>query len=133
MAASQQALTTQSHDIPYRTAISPAYMTAARSDQNTDAHDFNVDGRGKGRITVAINNLPNQTITVVVYGAHTVSSVVGGNDVFPIGSFTATSGTNEYQTVNDPFPFYIIRCSYSVSPSDATPLAYTLYVDFQAF
>ena len=104
----------------YRQTISPMYLTKNRTDTDQNNHDFiGIPGVGKGRATVAVNNKTNQTITVTVYGAQTVTAVPGGAGVFQIGTFDVLTAAHGYQTLNDPFPFYIVRTAFSATPNNA--------------
>ena len=121
--------------IHYRQAISPQNLTVSRSDQDQNTHDFfGLDGRGKGRLTVAVNNQTNAVVVVTVYGAHAVDSVVGDEDVFQIGQFSVAGDAQGYETINDPFPWYIIRTQFvAAAPSDASALPWVTYANFSAF
>ncbi len=122
------------HDVHYRQANAPSYVKGSTSAQNTDNHDLKVDGRGKGRMAVFVDNLPNKEVTISVYGSQRLAGAVGDSDVKQIGaSFAVSAASNDYETVNDPFPFYLIRAKYAVAPDDATAKALTIYVNISAF
>ena len=95
------------------------------------AHDYIVDARGKGRATIAVHNLSNQTVTATVYGAHTSADDPGETGVFPIGSaFTVAAAAVGYETLNDPFPYYIVRLS---TPAAGDAALIHLYINAQAY
>ena len=93
---------------------SPTYLTGTLTIDDTDDHDFKVDGRGKSKMTVSVENPGDQTLTIQVYGMHAISGV-GSNPaevgVHQIGGdWTVTDAEDrDYVTVADPFPFYLIR------------------------
>lgn len=117
----------------HRQVILSTILTATYSTQNTNNNDIRVDGRGKGRMTVAVNNAPNQALTAQLYGMHSKTSNVGDAGVFPIGaSFTAALADKYYQTYNDPFPFYLLRLTHAVAPTDAPAKAVTAWMNFSS-
>ena len=120
----------------HRQVVLPSFLTGSFNSQDTANHDFKADGRGKGRLSVAINNAPNQQLTVTVYGQHVLGGDVGDVGTFSIGSFTVAAGggsaTKGYETINDPFPFYLIRCAYGVAPTDDPAKTCTVYIDFES-
>lgn len=126
-------VTTLAHQVPYRAATSPNYISGSFTAEDDDNHDAKIDARGKGRMSVACNNPANQDATVTVYGMHTSDGSVGDAGVFEIGSFTANSADKEYETINDPFPWYLIRVNYAVAPTDDPAETCKLYVNFSAF
>ncbi len=120
-------------DVSYRQAVAPSYLTGSFVVNDTDSHTWKIDGRGKGRLTVAVDNLgSDQVVTVSVYGSHSITAAVGGSGVMQIGSsFTVGTTSAGYETVNDPFPFYIVVIvaagAATNSPTD------TVWMDFSAF
>ena len=121
-----------SKEVHERQAIAPTYLSGSFVDNDTDDHQWKVDGRGKGRLTVAVDNPANNTMTVNVYGMHTAAGVVGGVDVFLIGTFTVTAAADKgYQTINDPFPWYLIQVT--AAAADGANPTVTVYMDFSAF
>jgi len=133
MAATTGQLSPLGTDVSYRQAISPNYLKGTRSDQDTSTHDLSFQGRGKGNASLFIVNLPNQVLTVTVYGAHTPTSVVGDADVRAIRSFTVAAGDSTTRQLARRFPYYIVRCQYTVQPTDNPAKAYTVYVNMIAF
>ena len=99
--------------IPYRQTISPNYLDGSFVINDADDHIFKVDGRGKGRMTVCVDiSTSDQTITVTVFGMHVITGAIGDDGVAQIGQFTVTNAQDiGYETINDVFPFYIVRCT----------------------
>jgi len=120
-----------------RQAESPNYLKFAFTADDTGNHDCeNIGGRGKGRLTIAVDNPANQDLVITVYGANVASASVGDGDVKQIGSFTVTAANaanDGYETINDPFPYYIVRAAYGVTPTDSPLETATVYVNFSAF
>jgi hypothetical protein len=114
----------------YRQSIIPSNLEAYFVGDDTDNHDFKCDGRGKGRMTVAVQNKTNKTVTMTVYGSHAVGADVGDDSVFQIGTFDVATTVSDYQTLNDPFPFYIVRAAFSATPDSTNVL---INVNFSAF
>ena len=98
---------------------------------DTDNHDYYVKSIGKGRGIVALYNATDQTATISVYGSFDEDGDIGDDDIFQIGSsFTVTTASGGYECFNDPFPFYIIRVSFSVTPDGSNA---SLYVGLFAY
>lgn len=115
----------------------PSFLTGTFTGDDTDFHDYIADGRGKGRLTVAFYTTGTSTYTVSVYGQHSSGTTAGGVGSFFIGSFAAYSsgaGSTEggYETIADPFPFYMARVQTS-STGDASGPVNTLYLNFSAY
>jgi len=121
------ALTAFTDTTPATQSTGVNFLTGSYAADDTDNHDFIVGVAGKARTTVHIRNGSNQTVTVQVYGGQDSASDVGEATVVAIGgSFTVAATTNGYETVADPFPYYVIRCSSSSTPNGATV---TLYIN----
>lgn len=126
-------MTPLEHNVRANQPTMPGYLHNSFASDGAN-HDFLADSRGKGRLTIAIDNLSDRVVTVQVYGAHADSTP--GDDpgelgVMPIGSsFTVGAVAKEYETINDPFPFYIFRVS---TPAAGDAGVVHLYVDFSAF
>ena len=119
----------------FRQVIQPSHVQGSFVADDTDNHDFRADGRGKGRMTVAVDNPANKNLVITVYGTHSLTGDIGDGATKQIGSWTVTAanGANDgYETVNDPFPFYIVRAAYAVAPDDAPLKTTTIYVNFQS-
>jgi hypothetical protein len=121
-------------NVKSRQATSPSYLRGTFTLDDGDNHDFKVDGRGKGRMTVCADvSTSNQTVTVSVYGMHGIGDDVGDAGVVQIGSSFTVTDANDigYETVNDVFPFYLIRLAPASSASGSPTC--TLYVNLSAF
>ena len=132
MAIVVETISVLSKDVVSRQAVAPTYLTGSFVDNDADDHQWKVDGRGKGRLTVAVDNPADNTMTINVYGMHAAGGAVGDVGTFLISSFTVTAAQDKnYQTVNDPFPWYLIQ----VTPTGADVLdpTVTVYVDFSAY
>ena len=120
-------------DVTYRQTIMPDYLTGSFIANDTDDHIFKLGGQGKGRMTVCIDNLSNKTATITVYGSHSATADIGDSGVAELGGagesgFTVLTTVCDYETYNDPFPYYIIRVTMSAVGDNKVV---TLYVDFQ--
>ncbi|MDD4984185.1 MAG: hypothetical protein PHQ43_00150 [Dehalococcoidales bacterium] len=122
------------HQVQYRQTISPTYQYGSFTADDADNHDFKVDGRGKGRFTVAVDNPANQSLTFAVYGMHSATGTVGGTGVHQIGTTTTVSNASTgYEVVADPFPWYLIRVVYGGVPTDSPLKTCTVNIDFSSF
>ena len=121
------------HYVKEGQVLGPNYLTGTFVIDDNSAHDFKVDGRGKGRLSIGIENPGDQTLTVQVYGMHSATANVDDIGVFPIGaSWTVTDAQNrDYQVCNDPFPWYIVRVTPAAAATGSPTC--TVYVDFSAF
>ena len=121
-------------DVHYAQTISPNPLTGTFVADDTDNHIAKVDGRGKGRLTVAVDNPANQTVTVTVYGMHSATGAVGDAGTFLIGSFTVTAAQDKgYEVVADPFPFYLVNLAYGIVPTDNPLVTCSMFMDLIAF
>ena len=127
--------TSAPNDISYKQAEIPSFLRASFT-HDTQNHDVISDGRGKGRFSICVDTTNGSTYTVTVYGRH--DSATDGPTalgVFTIGSFTVTStnsSTGGYETVADPFPFYLIRVQSSDTSVGSTGSIF-VFQDFAAF
>lgn len=111
--------------------ISPRYLTGTFVIDDNSDHDFKIDGRGKSKLSVFVENPGDQVLTVQVYGMHSVDDDVGDVGVKQIGAdFTVGTTDNEYRTVADPFPFYLVRVTPAAAATN-TPDC-TCYFDFHS-
>ncbi len=118
----------------HRQVIIPGAQSGSYSTQDTNNNDFRWAAQGKGRLSVAVNNAPNQAVTLALYGMHTADGVVGAAGVFPIGStITITLASKGYIVCNDPFPFYLVRLNHAVAPTDDPAKAVSVFVTPSAF
>ena len=120
-------------NVSYRQTIPPTYLKTSYVADDADDHLMRVDGRGKGRMTVAVSNPSNKDVVATVYGMHLIGGSVGDADVFEIGgsgggSFTAPATGKNYDCNNDPFPFYLIVMT-SAASGDSEVV--TCWVSFQ--
>ena len=77
------------------------------------------------------------TYTISIYGQHSSTSVVGDNDNFLIHSMAIASTVPDttglgFQTVTDPFPFYLTRVQKTDTLETSDPNN-QLYMNFLAF
>ena len=117
------------NDSSYRRTIIPNDLTGTYVANDTDEHEFHVDARGKGRMTVAVVNPSNKDVVVTVYGCFAIDADVGDAGVFELGgagngSFTASATDENYECYNDPFPFFIISCDSAATPDGKTVVVY---------
>ena len=123
------------NDISYRQAEIPSFLRGTFT-HDTATHDFLSDGRGKGRFSICVDTTNGSSYTVTVYGRHDFTTdgptALG---VFTIGTFTMTStnsSTGGYETVADPFPFYLVRVQSSDTSVGSTGSVF-VYQDFAAY
>ena len=132
MAIAPETIAVLGKQVAYSQVNMPAYLTGEYIVNDADDHQWKVDGRGKGRLTVALDNPADNTLTVVIYGLHAEDGAIGDVGTFLIGSFTVTTGgAKGYETINDPFPWYLIQVT-AASADGAVPVA-TVYIDFSAY
>ena len=137
MGTSNETMTPLGVDVAYRQTISPDYLTSSFTADDADDHIFKVNGRGKGRMTVCVDNPANQSLTVTVYGMHSVTGAIAGTGVVELGEvandsqFTVANAAIGYETYNDPFPFYLIKVTYAGAPTDTPKKTCTVYINFQ--
>mgnify|MGYP001566259444 FL=1 len=118
----------------HRQVIIPNGLSGSYVTQDTNNNDFRWAAMGKGRLSVAVNNAPNQAVTLALYGMHAVGGAVGDAGVFQIGSATTISlASKGYIVCNDPFPFYLIRLNHAVAPTDDPAKTVSVYVTPSAF
>lgn len=117
-------------NVQYRQVISPSSVSGSFVADDTDNHQAIFDARGKAKVTVAVDNPANQTVTANVYGLHASDGAVGDVGTFLIGTFTVTAAADKgYETIADPAPWMLIDLSYAVTPTDNPLKTCTLYVD----
>ena len=118
----------------HRQVIIPNGLSGSYSTQDTNNNDFRWAAMGKGRLTVAVNNAPNQAVTLALYGMHASNGAVGDAGVFQIGStITIAQAAKGYVVCNDPFPFYLVRLKHTVAATDDPAVAVSVYVTPSAF
>ena len=123
---------TDSPQVHYRQSIEPWYYKGSFVVDDTDNHDFRFAGRGKGRLSIAVDCKDvDKVLTVTLYGMHVITGSVGDTGVFELGSFVTVASTNKHETCNDPFPFYLVRVT-SAAAATADPTC-TMYFNCFAF
>lgn len=116
----------------HRTAELPHSLTGTFVINDSDDHEFIFAARGKGRFTIGVDNPGDQILTVQVYGLHAADAAFDDVGSFPLGaSWTVGTTTEEYETYNDPFPWYLVRVT-SAAAATSSPSA-NVYVDLSAF
>lgn len=120
-------------DVPYRQSQSPDYQKSTFTADDTSDHIFKIDARGKGRMTLAVDNPANQALIVTLYGMHTSTGAIGDSGVFLIDSFGVGAVGALYDVANDPFPWYLVKVTYDVIPTDNPLKTCSVWVDFSAF
>jgi hypothetical protein len=124
------ALSALDHNVARSQSGMPSYLSGSFVIDDGDNHDFIADARGKTAMTVCVDiSTSDQTVTVQVYGAHASTADPGEIGVVAIGgTWTITDAEDiDYETYNDPFPFYVIRVS-AASSASGSPTC-TLYVN----
>ena len=117
-----------------RQSMAPNYLEGIFLGDDADNHDFKVDARGKGRFSVAVENPTDTGCTAAVYGMHSKSADVGDSGVHLIGSAWAVATVSRnYETYNDPFPYYLVRVVFGGAPTDAVKKNVTTNINFSAF
>lgn len=116
-------------------AARPFYLSGTFVADDTDYHVAKILANGKGRMTFAVDNPANKTVTVTLYGAHSITDEVGDTGVFAIDStgFAVTAATVGYETNNDVFPVYLVRLKFADTPTDSPSKEVTLYISFSAY
>lgn len=110
---------------------SPRYLIGTFVIDDNTNHDFKLDGRGKSKLSVFVQNPGDQVLTVSVYGMHDPAGDVGDVGVKQIGAnFTVGTTDNEYRTVADPFPFYLVRVAPAAAATGSPTC--TCYFDFHS-
>lgn len=115
----------------YRQVISPHYLRGSFT-EDTLNHDFVADAQGKGRFTIAVATTGTSTYLASVYGMHDSTFTVGALGVFPISTGLLVTSTGFYETVADPFPYYLVRITTSDTGDTATPTI-SVFGNFSAY
>jgi hypothetical protein len=126
---------TLGHNVDQKQVIGPNYQYGQVALADALYHAMVVDGRGKGRMTVYVTNETNKDVVVTVYGSQTADGDPADAEVIELGGsgesqFTVTAGSKDYETYNDPFPWYIIRIKAATSPNGE---AVTIYANLMAY
>lgn len=120
-------------DVAYRQAQMPDYVVGTFSADDASDHVFKVDGRGKGRMLVAVANPSNKAATVTLYGMHTSDGAIGDSGVYSIGSFPVLAAGADYDVASDPFPWYLVKVTLVDTPTDNPLKTVTTWINFSAF
>ena len=113
--------TTTEHVGPYgpRGPESAVLITGSYVADDTDYHAMYFGCYDKRFVTYGIDNPSDQTVTVTIYGSPSATAQVGDVGVFLIGtSVVVTTGTYGYDTTDDGFAFYIMRCVSALAGDD---------------
>lgn len=115
----------------YRQVIVPNYVEATFEVDDVGNHDFLIDGRGKGRMTVHVTNESDVNMTTTLYGTALPTADIGDVGVVQIDGFslvTTPADNDDYEVVNDPFPFYIARMVGAAGPGDGSDATLRVYL-----
>ncbi len=117
MALTQMAVLSNDHQPPYRQAIAPSYVSANFKADDVDNHDWIIDARGKGRMTMCVTNGGDVPVTVTLYGTHAAAGSANSTYTKELGQIVAGSLAVEYEGIDAPFPWYIVRAAYAGTPA----------------
>ena len=124
------ALTAFTDTTPATQSTGVNFLSGSYANDDTDNHDFIVTVAGKARTTIHIRNGSDKVLTVQIYGAQDSASDPGEATAVTIGgTFTVAATTNEYETIADPFPYYLIRIVSASGPNGATVVVYANIVE----
>lgn len=114
----------------HRQIILPDSRKVAYTGDDILAHDVVFAGRGKGWLTIAIDNAPNKALTWALYGLHASTDTVGDVGAFPIATAQAIAlASKGYEVSADAFPWYLLRVTQDVTPTDNPLKSVTLHID----
>lgn len=118
----------------YRPTLQANYLRGSFIINDDDTHSFRSRAVGKGRLTICVDiGASTSVMTVSVYGMHDDTANIGETGVVQIGSDWSVTAAEDidYETVNDPFPFYLIRCvSAALDAANSTCMVYGNYSAF---
>jgi len=104
-----------------RDSMAPALVTGTYDANDTDYHAMIFNTMGKRYITYCVDNPSDKDVTVTIYGAPAITSVVGDPGVFLIGtSVTSSSTSYEEATTDEGAMFFIIRCTSAAASATGT-------------
>jgi len=113
------------HDVSYRQTVMPSYSSGTFLADDTDYHVLVLDSRGKRFLTYGVDNPSNKDLAITLYGSPSETAGVGDAGVFLIGtSITALAGNYIYDTTDDGFIYYIVRCKFAEVPNESTVTVY---------
>ena len=100
-------------------SLMPILITGEYVNDDVLYHSMTFSTAGKSRLTYGVNNLSDQDVVVTLYGSDTLTGLVGDAGVFLIpAALTAGAASKGYQTTDDGFLYYIIRCKSAVAGND---------------
>jgi len=118
--------------ISYKQTTEPRSMSGTFAGDDTDYHAMQLDMRTQGGLTYGAENLSDQDLTVVLYGAlEKDKDVATDSDVFLIddSELIVPAGETAYEVTGDKFPYYIIRCNFPVVPTDSPAEEVTVFAE----
>jgi len=125
-----EALTALGEQVRSSQVIMPNHQSGSFVGDDTDNHDFIFKGRGKSVLNFQVDNAPNQTLSWALYGMHEVGGAVGDPGTFPIDNDTGLADTKiDEGFMGYTFPFYLLRLSFAVTPTDNPLETVSVYVD----
>ena len=100
-------------------SLMPLLITGSYEASDALYHALKFSTAGKSRLTYGVNNLSDQDVVVTLYGSNSATAEVGDAGVFLIPALlTAAAASKGYQTTDDGFLYYIIRCKSAVAGDD---------------
>ena len=100
-------------------SLMPVLITGEYVNDDVLYHSMIFRTAGKSRLTYCVNNLSDQDVVVTLYGSDSATGEVGDAGVFLIpAALTAAAANKGYQTTDDGFLYYIIRCKSAVAGDD---------------
>jgi len=100
-------------------SLMPLLITGEYVNDDVLYHSMIFRTAGKSRLTYGVNNLSDQDVVVTLYGSNAVDGEVGDAGVFLIpAALTASAASKGYQTTDDGFLYYIIRCKSAMAGND---------------
>ncbi len=133
MGVTVESLSPTAFETHYRQAIAPTYLTGSFLGDDADNHDFKFKAGGKGRMTIAVSNPCNQALTAVLYGMHVATGTVGDAGTHLIGTIAVTAAGTNYDVANDPYPYYLVRVTHALAPTDTPKVTVNVYVTLSAY
>lgn len=121
--------TTAPNNILGDQTLAPSYLTGTFLSDDTDNHDFAVDGRGKSKITLAISTTGTSSYNAIIYGAPAANSTVGVTGVIQVTSTANLSDGGILNGSSGVFPFYIARLQKSNTGEDGSAITVSVYIN----
>ena len=111
--------------VRYSQALMPCLITGSYVADDTDNHSMIFSASGKSRLTYCVDNPSNKDVVVTLYGSNAIDGAVGDSGVFLIpAALTATAASKGYQTTDDGFLYYLIRCASALAGDSKTVTIY---------